>query len=519
MPDYIFMLESRLSPEQLRVLNRVQQEAQDISLNLYLVGGAVRDLMTGSPIRDLDFTAEGNPLRLARRLQDDGVRRREVNELQRSVELRLAEGVSLSLEMARNEFYQQPGKPPEVKPAPILEDLRRRDFSVNAMGISLTPGSRGLLLDPTNGLADVESRQLRVMHNYSFLHDPLRLLRLVRFATRLGFRPEPRTQELFRTALERGYQNIIPAASLGREMEEIAREDNAVAVLKALAGHKLLAVLHPMLEKRQPDYAGLAKLQKYRLQAEEAGYRLDPFYLVLHYLLRRLKRRAQKRLLRNLSLNRAQQKQALGLEREARQVVKLLGRRRKLRPRQIYSLLTSVPVERLIFTLAEYSHKRKVQPQIYNYLFKYRPLRSKLPGRELQLMGVPPGPKFDEILEKYFDAQLDGKLRNRPEQLRFLRKLAGLPKPKPERKRKKPGREEKAVGAAGTAKPALSPKAKPSAAPQAPPRVAAEKVVEKPAAKSTPRERPRAKAGKKMGAKGWPKPKSKPRPKKKRHRR
>src|SRR3989338_2332686 len=162
MPDYIFMLESRLSPEQLKALNRVQQAAQDAGMNVYLVGGAVRDLMTGSPIGDLDFTLEGNPLRLARRL-------------------------------AGNEFFHQPGKPPEVRPASVMEDLRRRDFSINAMGISLTPGSRGLLLYPTNGLADIQSRELRLLHNYSFLHDPVRLLRLVRFTTRLGFRPEART--------------------------------------------------------------------------------------------------------------------------------------------------------------------------------------------------------------------------------------------------------------------------------------------------------------------------------------
>ncbi|MFQ5696199.1 MAG: hypothetical protein ACE5HB_09440, partial [Terriglobia bacterium] len=332
MPDYIFMLESRLSPEQLRALNRLQEEAQASGLNLYLVGGAVRGLMTGSPIRDLDFAVEGSPLRLARRLGGDEVRRLDTNERQSSAELLLADGVSLSLEMARNEFFRQPGKPPEVKPAPILEDLRRRDFSVNAMGISLTPGSRGLLLDPTNGLADVENRELRVLHPYSFLHDPVRLLRLVRFAARLGFRPEARTQALFESALARGYEDYIQPEPLGREVQQIAREANVVAVLKALAGHELLAVLHPLLQKRKPDYEGLAKLQKYLQQAFQAGYQPDPQYLVLYYLLRRLKGRAQKQLLRNLRMKKAEMKQALSLEREARHVLKLLGRQRKAGP-------------------------------------------------------------------------------------------------------------------------------------------------------------------------------------------
>ncbi|MBI4467021.1 MAG: CCA tRNA nucleotidyltransferase [Acidobacteria bacterium] len=484
MPDYIFMLESRLSPEQLRALSRVQEEAQAAGLNLYLVGGAVRDLMTGSPIRDLDFTLEGNPLRLARRLAGTEVRCLEVDERRHSAELQLADGVFLSLQMARNEFFRQPGRPPEVKAASILEDLRRRDFSVNAMGISLTPGSRGLLLDPTNGLADIENRELRILHNYSFLHDPMRLLRLVRFWSRLGFRPDDRTRGLFEVALERGYQENVEPGAVGREVEQITREENAVAVLKALAGHELLAVLHPMLQKRKPDYEGLAKLQKYLQQAAQAGYRVDPFYLVLHYLRRRLKGRAQAQLLRHLALKKAQTKPALGLEREVRGVLKLLSRNRKAGPRQIYHLLTPVPLEFLIFVLAEYSSKKRIQAKIYNYLFKYRPLRGKLPVRELQLMGVPPGPKFDQILEKYFEAQLDGKLRGRAQQLRFLRKLAGVPKPKPAPKPKKAKKEAKpAAVAEGRAKPAAPGGVKPAGPPPPAPLL---KAVEKPAAEKKP---------------------------------
>ncbi len=515
MPDYIFMLESRLSPEQLEVLNRVQQEAQDLSLNLYLVGGAVRDLMSGSPIRDLDFAAEGNPSRLVRRLQSGAARRVETDELRHSSEMVLANGVSLNLGMARNELFRQPGRPPDVRPASIMEDLRRRDFSINAMGISLTPGSRGLLLDPTNGLADIDSRQLRVLHNYSFLHDPIRLLRLVRFSTRLGFRPDARTQELFEAGLERGYQDYIEAEALGLEAEQIAQEDNAVAVLKALAEYELLAVFHRLLQKRAPDYAGLAKLQKYRRQALEAGYRVDALAIALHYIRRRLPSRAQKALLRNLALNKQQLQEVLQLEAEAKHLAQQLGRQRSLSPRQIFHLLENVPVERLVFVLAEYSHKQKIQYKIYNYLFKYRPLLKKLPVRELQLMGVPPGPKFQEILDKFFEATLDGKMRGRPQQLRFLRKLAGLPKPKPEPKpkksAKKPAKEETAPAPAAEAKPAppvhpappAEKLAKKSPATEKPPAAPAKTPPAKPVAKpKKPKKPAKARPPKKPGKSG-----------------
>jgi tRNA nucleotidyltransferase/poly(A) polymerase len=512
MPDYIFMLESRLSAEQLQVLNQVQEDAQEAQLNLYLVGGAVRDLMTGSPIRDLDFVAEGNPLRLVRRFEKQGVLRLRVDREHRAADLLLANGVSFSLEAARAEFFREPGRPPETRPAPVFEDLRRRDFSINAMGISLTPGSRGLLLDPTNGLADVEHRQLRVLHNYSFVHDPLRMLRLLRFAARLNFKPEPRTDELFRSALERGHQRYLRPEALGREAFEIVREENAPAVLKALAEHGLLAVFHPLLQKRKPDYNGLAKLQRYRRQALDAGYRFDTFSAGLHYWLRRLPGRAQWRLLRNLGLKKQDMKAALGIEGEARRVVKPLSRSRQLGPRQVFALLAPVPRELLVFILAKFSDKQRIQAKVYNFLFKYLPMRQTLPVRELQLMGVPSGLKFDQILEKYFEAQLDGKLRSRPQQLRYLRQLAGLPKPKPEPKAKKKEKKPEEAPALAAAPAPHAKGEKPHPPAEAKPGVAPPPAKEKVPAKAPvpPPEKPKAPA---PPAGPRPRPKPKPRPK------
>lgn len=491
MPDYIFMLESRLMPEQLQMLTRVQLDAQELGLNIYLVGGAVRDLMAGAPIRDLDFAVEGNPQRLVRALKNSSAQA-EWDEKLRSAEIVLGNGNCLSVSMARSETFESPGKQAKVSAAPILDDLRRRDFSVNAMGISLTPGSRGLLLDPTNGLADIENRELRILHNYGFAHDPVRLLRLVRLAARLGFRPEGRTQELFRAALERNYQKYVSSGSLGHEAKQIARESNPAAVLKALAGHDLLAVFHPLLPKRKPDYDGVSKFQKYRQQAEEAGYRPNPVVPFLYYFSRRLKGRAQKQMLRNAGLKKETIKKVLGLEKEAKKLVKQMSRRRNLGARDVYHMLTPVDVSLLVFALAEYSDKKKVQSRIHNYLFKYRPLRGKLPARELQLMGVAQGPKFDQILEKYFEAQLDGKLRNRADQLRFLRKVAGVPKPvlKKEEKKTK-GKAEKLEAAEEKPAPAEAAPAAPAAGPgktaEAVPASAAKRPAPAPAKKKAKR--------------------------------
>src|SRR3990170_2208567 len=148
MSDYLFLLESRLSHAQWQVLAQVQKAAEALGVNLYLAGGTVRDLVGGFPIEDLDFVVEGNALKMARALAKEGAEIRWQSETLRTAELAFSSEVMASVSMARSETYAKPGTAPTVAPAPIIAHLRRRDFSINAMGISLNPQSRGLLLDP-----------------------------------------------------------------------------------------------------------------------------------------------------------------------------------------------------------------------------------------------------------------------------------------------------------------------------------------------------------------------------------
>src|SRR5216684_509387 len=166
MPDYMFLLESRLSPEQRAVMLRVQELSAALGFNVYLTGGTVRDLVTGASLRDLDFTVEGNPSRIAQELEKGGAKILSEDEKFRHVEVLFAGDCEGSISAARDDHYVRPGTRPEIRWSTIMEDLRRRDFSLNAIAISLNPASRGLLLDPTNGLSDVERAGL-ASHDYA----------------------------------------------------------------------------------------------------------------------------------------------------------------------------------------------------------------------------------------------------------------------------------------------------------------------------------------------------------------
>src|ERR1700736_5308948 len=200
MPDYMFLLESRLSPEQRAVLTRVQELSAAMGFNVYLTGGTVRDLVTGASLRDLDFTVEGNPAKIARELEKGGAKTLVEDDKLRHIELLFSGDVEGSISAARDDHYIRPGTRPEVRWSTIMEDLRRRDFSLNAVAISLNPASRGLLLDPTNGLADLEKREVGALSIHAFTNQPVGLLRILRCPARMGSRMEARTLGWFELA-------------------------------------------------------------------------------------------------------------------------------------------------------------------------------------------------------------------------------------------------------------------------------------------------------------------------------
>jgi tRNA nucleotidyltransferase (CCA-adding enzyme) len=186
MADYIYLLENRLSKAQQAALKTVREVARAKGLTVFLVGGAVRDLTSGSPVRDLDVVVQGNALKLKKDIEKAGhCSFRESQRRGRRCFCDFPGGVRMEIGSTLSVTYPKPGKP-VVKAATILDDLRRRDFTANAMALSLNDGSYGLLMDPLNGVADIENRELRLVSNYGFIEDPVRMIRAARLHGKTG---------------------------------------------------------------------------------------------------------------------------------------------------------------------------------------------------------------------------------------------------------------------------------------------------------------------------------------------
>jgi tRNA nucleotidyltransferase (CCA-adding enzyme) len=430
MADYIYTMEIRLTPDQQRGVTLVQDAARAAGMNIYLTGGAVRDIISGLMIRDLDFTVQGNPLKLRKDLERAGVGIAAEDDDLKTLFLTLPGNVRAEVSMARIEQYEKTGKPPVVSPATIIEDLRRRDFTVNAMALSLNPGSRGLLMDPFNGAADIEAKVLRILHNYAFVEDPSRMIRATRFAARFHWPLEERTQARFDSAKENSYIDYISNKAIGYEIAQLAYEDDPLHILRALEKEGWLKILSAHWTTAKVDAAGLSQLLKTRQQMNELGYTPDPAPAVMYFLTSRLNDKEiadMRKLMPRRDLIEAWR----DLGENAKSLAKRLTGKEAATPSRTWKLLSEARPEMILF-LAVTARQQGVIQKIKNYFTKWRQVQQKIPLPEMTELHITPQlPEYPKIAQEVFMLLLDGKLRSRTETLKFLKPLAPPPPPPP----------------------------------------------------------------------------------------
>lgn len=472
MADYIYTMEIRLTPDQQRGVTLVQDIARNAEMNIYLTGGAVRDIISGFPIRDLDFTVQGNPLKLQKELERAGATIAFADDDLKTLALVLPGKVRAEISSARTERYDKVGKPPVIAPATMIEDLRRRDFTINAMALSLNPGSRGLLMDPLNGAADIEAKLIRVLHNYAFVEDPSRLIRATRFSARFHWPLEERTQARYQSAKENNYIEHISSRAIGLELEQLAYEDDPLHILRMLEKEDWLKVLNPHWTTAKVDSAGLGQLLKTKQQMNELGYSPDPAPAVLHFLTTRMGDKDiadMRRLIPRKDLVESWK----DLEDNAKNLAKRLMGKEAATPSRTWKLLSEARPEMTLF-LAVTAKQQSVAQKIKNFFTKWRQVQQKLPLPEMtELHITPQWSQYAKIAGEVFMLLLDGKLRSRTETLKFLKPLAPPPPPPPPPPPKR-GRAAKVAVAPVVAKqPAEGKKAKQAAAVATPPPEAA----------------------------------------------
>lgn len=409
MSDYVYMLESHLSPDQSRVISDVQAAAGENSVSLFLTGGAMRDMLAGYRIRDLDFVVEGNALKVAKAVAEaTGAKTVAVDEQRKSAELLFPSGVTAEIAMSRQEKYTKTGAKPQISPSTIQDDLRRRDFACNAIALSLSRASRGLLLDPMNGLADIERRELRAISNYGFYDDPIRLLRLIRLRVRLGFTVEDRTANQVINAREAEVETHIPHRAFGEEFKRIATEDQPAEILEALDKAGLLAPFAPTISGPKLNVQALAKFEKAaRLVPDDYRWRAARWGGFVAAVVETLSPKDRTALVKSLELTKPEIDAWQKLDARAKKLESALKSARIRKPSHVYRILVDAAPDEIIYLLYK-SAQKPVQERIRAYFQKYLPSIQEITPEEWATIEAKPNtPKYAKAREDFVNNRLD----------------------------------------------------------------------------------------------------------------
>jgi tRNA nucleotidyltransferase (CCA-adding enzyme) len=374
----------------------------------YLVGGAVRDLLRGETPRDLDVAVEGDALDAAETVAErlgggvEGYDRFGTATV-------VAPDVTVDFAQTRRERYPQPGALPDVEPAPLEDDLRRRDFTVNAMAAGLSPDEIGVLHDPLGGQADLEARIIRILHDRSFVDDPTRLLRAVRYETRLDASMDPRSEELALEAIAANALGTVSGKRIRVELVFLLEEHEMPDAVARVCGLGLDKSMYPCL-RCEPERAAAAALGAADTGAERAlavlAALIVPDADALHPWLDRLSftRHERERIARAASTG---PHLAHTLERD-------------MPDSQVHQLLHSEPLEALAVALAWGAPGEPV----LRYVRDLRGAQLDVTGADLIAAGVAESPALGVALEETLRLKLDGKVSGREEELEAALEIA-----------------------------------------------------------------------------------------------
>lgn len=429
MPDYVYLLENRLSADQQHALRVLREIARDAELILFLTGDAVRDLTSGHAVRDLEVTVQGNAFKLKKKIEKSDARIWGEDEATRTLYLCFPGTVRVDLVSTHKVDYPKPGHP-VYSAAAIQEDLRRRDFTVNAMAISLNEGSYGLLMDPLNGAADIEARVLRLVSNYGFIEDPSLLIRATRFKVRLGWELDPRTQQRYENAKADGAIEYISKLARSRELEQIGHEDDGLRVLEAFEAEGWMTVLFPQWTHAKADASRLHALHDLRVELLMQGVHADTSAAQMQLLTAKLSPKDLSALKKSL-LRPGFVEEWNGLDASAAAFAKVLLSKENHTASATYKLFTTYDPEAILW-LGFTSKDTNVKNRYEQFLKVWPETRKQIPFAVLQEMRIRPElPGYNDLLQAIFLQMIDGKLATPEEMKAYLEPHSPPPPPPP----------------------------------------------------------------------------------------
>jgi tRNA nucleotidyltransferase (CCA-adding enzyme) len=406
----------------IAIIKRIGRFADKHNIRAFLVGGFVRDIFLKIKNFDIDIAVDKQGINFAQFLSKK-LNLKIISHQRFGTAILSLGNLKVDIATLRKEAYPYPGSLPVVREGSLADDLARRDFSVNALAVGINKDDFGMVFDHFNGLADIEHKDLRVLHDKSFLDDPTRILRLVRFAARFNFSIETKTLNLLKQARLAGALENMQKQRVREELFLIFEElepEKAIKLLDKLYGLKFI---HKNLRLAAADYQRSVKVREVCDWFEREFYsrrKIDIWLMYFIVFLSGLEVDELEAICKDFVLKRGESIRLLSFKR-SQDIFKKLNKA-SLKPSEVYNILNPLSYEVILLFFAEIKNKQ-ARRHIINFFKRYNLTRIKLTGNDLKKLGVRPGPRFKELLGLMFKQKLNSRLLTKYQELSALKRL------------------------------------------------------------------------------------------------
>ncbi len=417
------LMNERLPRELITMLQTIGRVADDIGYNAYVVGGFVRDLFLYRPNEDLDVVIEGNGIEFAKEYA--GIANARINAYDKfgTAVIIFPDGFKIDVASARMEHYKFPAALPTVEMSSIKLDLFRRDFTINTLAIQLSGDNFGTLIDFFSAQRDIKEKSIRILHNLSFVEDPTRVFRAIRFEQRFEFTIGKLTSGLIENAVKMDFFKRLSGRRVQTELRQILSEENPTPAIIRLADYDLLKFIHPSL-KIDKKIITLLNAVKKVLNWHDLLFLEEPYNKWAVYFLamiRQCNRKTTQEICMQLELAPRHQNFFCKERFEADRCLFELERRLPKKNSTLYNRLNGFKTELILFMMAS-TKQKKVEKAISKFVTQLRHTTISIKGRDLVGMGIKPGPLFSRILDATLAAKLNNYLKTRKDEIEFVKK-------------------------------------------------------------------------------------------------
>jgi tRNA nucleotidyltransferase (CCA-adding enzyme) len=409
------LMRNRLPGEIYKLLKSICETGYEIKHTVFVVGGFVRDLLMNYPNLDVDIVVEGNGIAFAKAIAAKMSGHVTSHDRFGTAVVTFTDGFKIDIATARTEIYIHPGALPDVSFGSIKEDLYRRDFTINSMAIDLNAERFGELVDFFEGMSDLQNKNIKVLHDLSFIDDPTRMFRAIRFEQRLGFLIEPHTRMLMEKAISEDNLKNITGQRLRNEILLILKESRPLPAIIRMAQFDLMKYIHPAI-LISPELEELFHSVSNVLDWYPDQDKIDKVLLNFLILLYQLDTLEVEEVCNRLVLTNVYAESLKSSKTELLTAIQHIKSTDK--PSLIYKNLKKFNLEVLLFSIVKF---KETYESISLYLTKLRNIKSLISGSDLKKLGYPEGPLYTQILDKTFTAQLDGLIANKHDAIDFIK--------------------------------------------------------------------------------------------------